>query len=74
MSRSKEVRTVTRVVRTRIEFTVQELRKRLRLPDDAEVFMQVPGGGDWSNTDLVVEGGRPLIAVFERTTTEGGES
>jgi hypothetical protein len=30
------------------------------LPDDAQVFVEVPGGGDWSNTDLSIEQRTPI--------------
>ena len=48
-------------------FTREELVKRLGLPDDARLFMRVPGGADWSNTDLVVGDDGPLTAVAVET-------
>lgn len=43
------------------KFTREELVKRLGLPEDASVFMRVPGGGDWSNTDLTVGDGADCL-------------
>ena len=58
----KVERTVRTTTTTRWEFTADELKKRLRLPPDCRLFVQVPGGGDWSNTDLDIDL-RPLVAV-----------
>lgn len=67
MDRRKETRTVTRAVETRIEFSGANLRKRLRLPADARLF--VPTAADQVDPPEV-DG--PLIATFTRTTTKGG--
>jgi hypothetical protein len=54
---------VTKVTKTvRYEFTHAELCKRLRLPETALIFVTVPGGGDWSNTDLEIGRSTPLRA------------
>jgi hypothetical protein len=47
--------------------TADDIRKRFRLPDDAEIVVRVPGGGDWSNTDLAIKD-HPLTARFTKTT------
>jgi hypothetical protein len=42
----------------------QELKadgSRVRIPNDADVIVAVPGGGDWSNTELDVGVDHPLI-------------
>jgi hypothetical protein len=41
-----------------------------RLPDDAYVYVQVPGGGDWSNTELDLSSETSLQI---RWTVEKGE-
>lgn len=45
------------------------LRKHLSLPAEAEVFVRVPGGADWSNTDLDIDDkDTPLVVRYTRTT------
>ena len=29
--------------------------KGIECPDDAEIFVKVPGGGDWSNCNLTID-------------------
>ncbi len=46
-----------KTTRTHMEFERDDVLKALRsiwpaIPDDAEIFAEVPGGGDWSNTNL----------------------
>jgi hypothetical protein len=36
---------------------------------DVKVFMRVPGGADWSNTNLDVEESCPLIITWKTTKT-----
>lgn len=57
--RSEHTKTVV-TRRTHMEFERHDLLKALRalgyqIPDDADMFVQVPGGGDWSNTNLDIE-------------------
>lgn len=40
------------------------------IPKDAEVFVRVPGGADWSNEDLDIDN-HPIQVQWTRTTTEG---
>lgn len=61
--------------------TIQEVEHRLSrddiitllrnagytIPDGTTIFVRVPGGGDWSNTDLDIEEDCPLIARFSST-------
>lgn len=65
--------TLTRTTQTKTEyvFTADDLRDALGLPAHAELFVAVPGGGDWSNRDLDLEE-NPLEArcVETRVTTE----
>jgi hypothetical protein len=70
MDRRKETRTVTRAVETRIEFSAADLRKRLRLPDDAKVFIAATCALAEA-TELYVDEQTPLVATFTRTTTKG---
>jgi len=35
--------------------TVTDLRKTFGIPATADIFVRVPGGGDWSNQNLDVE-------------------
>jgi len=64
MPRRKETRTKTVTVTVRAEFTAADLRKRLRLPQDAVLAVYDPDGlakGEASLNDL------GLVATFTRT-------
>jgi hypothetical protein len=41
-----------------------------KIPDNAQVWMEVPGGGDWSNMQLDVEPGSPLNVAWVTTETK----
>ena len=43
-------------------------RTGLEIPLGAAIFVQVPGGGDWSNTSLDIDEDCPIIVTW--TTTE----
>jgi hypothetical protein len=66
---SKIVRTNTQTTKTTtITYSAQALCQLLGLPANTEIFVKVPGGGDWSNTDLDIDNrDRPLIARFVET-------
>lgn len=61
----KQKKTVHKLVKTsyRVTFTVDEIREALNLPPGAELFVDVPGGGDWSNQELGLNEA-PLQARF----------
>jgi hypothetical protein len=40
------------ITTTEYLITVDDLYKAFDIPKGAKVFVEVPGGGDWSNTDL----------------------
>jgi len=40
------------------------------VPTTADAHMRIPGGGDWSNTDLDLDADSPLFITWE-TTTDG---
>lgn len=70
--------TTTTTRRVRVEVTAADIREWLRrderfvdLPDDAEVIVPVPGGGDWSHMDLDIGHDAPLVVRW--TTTEDSE-
>lgn len=69
----KQKKTVHRVVETKyhVTYTIEEIREALHLPSNAVIFVDVPGGGDWSNTELLLDDA-PLQARFsereEKTT------
>lgn len=46
---------ITKKTTTTLEITGAEIRKAFKLPYDADLTVRVPGGGDWSNTDLVLD-------------------
>lgn len=45
--------------------TLDDLRKKFNIPADAEVYVRVPGGADWSNTDLDLKDA-PVQVRWER--------
>lgn len=53
------------------EALIFALRYSLNIPDDAKIFVKVPGGGDWSNTNLNIDDDTPLIV--EWTIEEEGK-
>lgn len=58
---------------TYIDLTREQVADALRLagfnlPDNADIFVRVPGGGDWSNTDLMIDDEITLQVTY--TTTE----
>lgn len=60
--------TQTVTIRT-AHFTAAALRKALGLPDDAEITVAVPGGGDWSNAALEISDSTTLDARWTRRET-----
>jgi hypothetical protein len=59
----------------RVELTGKHLRDLLRasgldIPTDAVVIVHVPGGGDWSNTDLEVSPGTPIVVRWVEEADE----
>lgn len=42
----------------------------LRIPDKAIMEFAVPGGGDWSNTDIAVDGDNPLTISWQTIKEE----
>lgn len=46
------VRELSEIKQYEGKITLVDLRKRFNIPDRAEVTVRVPGGADWSNTDL----------------------
>jgi len=66
-------KTVTTTVReehivTRTDILCAMRAKGINVPDDADVIVRVPGGGDWSNMDLHVHEA-PVIVRFSETKT-----
>jgi hypothetical protein len=47
--------------------TAAQIRKAFNIPDNASITVHVPGGGDWSSTDLEVE---KLDVEWTTTLTE----
>lgn len=65
----KILRVVHRTVVTsvEVEISADQIRQVFNLPGDAEIFVEVPGGGDWSNIDLELGRRQPLKARYKRT-------
>lgn len=64
-----KVDTVT-VSKASIELTGEQLLRILKdigytIPDYATVTVHVPGGGDWSNTDLDIEEQTPIKIAWK---------
>lgn len=45
--------------------TIEDLRKAFKIPDCASVTVRVPGGGDWSNTDLDIDRDTSITVTWE---------
>lgn len=41
----------------------------VEVPSDAEIYMDVPGGGEWSNQELLIEDAKGLVVSFEEEDT-----
>lgn len=65
--------TVERIEKITKSYTItdSDIRRAFQLPADAKIFVRVPGGGDWSNTDLEISEEQPLQA--RATETSDGE-
>lgn len=42
----------------------------VHVPQGASVYVAIPGGGDWSNTDLSIEGDTAIEIRWTETTHE----
>jgi len=74
-------KTLDQVVKTirhhRVELAREDLLRLLAgdgvtVDRAAQIFVQVPGGGDWSGTDLEVSDGRPVVITWTTEETERG--
>lgn len=69
---TKNVRVETR---KEIKLTDGHLRELIRavsgdvIPAHADIYIEVPGGGDWSNTSLDVCAEHPIIIFWAEVTT-----
>ena len=70
---SKTVRvSATKVVELKRSDILGFLRESgLEVPDGAEVFLRVPGGGDWPNTRLHVEEPEDGLVITWTETDDG---
>ena len=75
---SKIARVVAKVttVKTTVSVNKQDLINAVRthfglpIPDDADVCIRIPGGGDWSNELLDVNDDHPVTIDWETKTNE----
>jgi hypothetical protein len=47
-----------------LEITADDIRQKFGLPPNAEVWVRVPGGGDWSNARLEIDDDVVVQASF----------
>lgn len=62
------VKQQTRVTRDyRLELSGEQLRAMLPddIPVNAEIYIQIPGGGDWSNTSLDITIENPVVITWK---------
>lgn len=52
------------------EISAEEIREAFSLPKNARIKFHVPGGGDWSNTDIDISAKDPIIATWEEVREE----
>lgn len=70
-------RIVQTTVRHRIALTDGDIRELLAkqgfdIPSSATITVYVPGGGDWSNTELDIGTSHPVCIDWTTHTTENG--
>lgn len=70
LARRHEV-VVTTTTKTTAKITRKDLIEAFDLPPDARITMHVPGGGDWSNTDLTVGEEGDVFVEWEKSTVNG---
>lgn len=63
--------TTTRVEKFDLQLDTKLLHQLLRnagvdVPANARVYFAVPGGGDWSNTDIDIDAGHPIYVSWEK--------
>jgi hypothetical protein len=64
--------TVTEMTRYQRDITAADIRKALSLPEDADITIEVPGGGDYSGQvlNLDVANARATWLIVKQDTTE----
>lgn len=61
--------TVTTVSTFQTAISAEMIRAAFGLPKDARVYFVVPGGGDWSNTDIDIDRNHPICVEWTHTET-----
>lgn len=59
---------VQRIVKKAGVITSADLRRVFDVPADAKIFVRVPGGADWSNTNLEIDDEEQAIQVTWKET------
>lgn len=67
--------TTTTTSRKHYQISDQSIRDMLSMqgvnvPPEARIFIEVPGGGDWSNCSLGINEDCPINVCWEETTHE----
>lgn len=56
----------TTITTNRLELGRKELLKLLpEIPATADIYISIPGGGDWSNMDLDVTTEHPIVVTWK---------
>jgi predicted ATP-dependent serine protease len=78
--RTREDTIVSTTTRHRLEITRADILAYLASakitnlpPRNADIFVQVPGGGDWSNTSLDISDENPVVVSWEEQTIENSD-
>lgn len=74
VAEKKETLVVT-TQKHRLEMNRIDIRHALtsagyEIPHDASIYVHVPGGGDWSNSDLHIDKACPVVVTWETTREE----
>lgn len=72
------LRTVSMITKLEVNVTARQLIRLLnnalcddeQIPEDAQVSVLIPGGGDWSSTDLDVTEDRPIEIRWSKQSTD----
>lgn len=67
-------RTTTIETKTELRISAADIIAAFKLPEGTILTVRVPGGGDWSNEDLEIDGGDQAIVATSKTVEEKEET
>ena len=70
----KTKKTTTVKIQTTFEFTRADVIRALNVPKGSRIYMDIPGGGDWSSQPLILGDDCDFLCVQTPETTERTEA